>query len=198
MKPVRPRAALARAAALACALIAGTGCTPTALQRPVAAVERHASDRFELDGRMSVSDGSQGANGQIEWNHDTVGDAVTLYTPLGQVAARLESTLNGAELITADGELYRADSADALLPALFGVSLPVARLIYWIQAAPPGGAEVRSLDAGGRPALMIDQGWRIEYLEYHPGAADALPRKLEVSRGDARIRLIIDQWNTQP
>lgn len=189
---------LLRLTALLCAAALLGGCATSALQRTAPAVERRASASFDLEGRMSASDGNQGANGQIEWRHDAVRDEVTLYSPLGQVAARLESSLHGAELLTSDGKLYQADNADALLPRLLGLTLPVARLAYWVQAAPPNGADVRNLDDDGRPALVIDQGWRIEYLEYHPGAADALPRKLDVSRGDARIRLIIDQWNIQP
>lgn len=186
-------------AALLCAVLLLSGCgTLTTQQHATNAVDRQASQRFDLEGRMSASDGDRGANGQIEWRHDAVRDEVTLYTPLGQIAARLESSLHGAELLTGDGKVFHADSADALLPELLGISLPVARLAYWVQAAPPSGAEIRDVDADGRPALVIDQGWRIEYLEYHPGAAaSALPRRLDVSRGDARIRLIIDQWTTQ-
>lgn len=179
----------------AAALLAGCSSLP---QPRTAAIERQAMARFDLEGRLSASDGEHGANGQIEWQHDAVRDEVTLYTPLGQVAARLESSLHGAELLTGDGKIYHADSADALLPELLGVSLPVARLAHWVQAAPPAGAEIRDTDDDGRPALVIDQGWRIEYHEYHPGAADALPRRLDVSRGDARIRLIIDAWNDPP
>lgn len=185
--------------ALLCAALLLGGCSSIAPQRAMTAVERQTSHRFDLEGRMSASDGDRGANGQIEWRHDAVRDEVTLYTPLGQIAARLESSLHGAELLTGDGKVFHADSADALLPELLGIALPVARLAYWVQAAPPNGAEIRDVDTDGRPTLVIDQGWRIEYLEYHPGeAASALPRKLDVSRGDARIRLIIDQWTTQP
>lgn len=192
------RGGAGRIAALLCALTLVAGCSTAPAPRASTAAERHVNARFEFEGRLSASDGSNGANGQIEWRHDAVRDEVTLYTPLGQVAARLESSLHGAELLTGDGKLYQAASADALLPQLLGVSLPVAHLTQWVQAAPPSGAEVRQLDDTGRPALVIDQGWRIEYLEYHPGEADALPRKLDLSRGDARIRLIIDQWSTQP
>lgn len=189
---------LLRLAALLCAVAMLGGCATAPPQAVAVAAERRALASFDLKGRMSATDGSQGANGQIEWRHNAVRDEVTLYSPLGQIAARLESSLHGAELLTSDGKLYQADSADALLPQLLGVTLPVARLAHWVQAAPPSEAEVRDRDGEGRPALVIDQGWRIEYLEYHPGAADALPRRLDVSRGDARIRLIIDQWTIQP
>ncbi|HMV93871.1 MAG TPA: outer membrane lipoprotein LolB, partial [Thauera aminoaromatica] len=87
---------------------------------------------------------------------------------------------------------------DALLPEALGVDLPAARLPRWIQAAPAADAEVRILDAAGRPQLVFDQGWRIDYAGYADDTAAAAPQRLEISRGDARVRLIIDSWTALP
>ena len=87
---------------------------------------------------------------------------------------------------------------NALLPELLGVELPAARLPRWIQAAPAADAEVRDLDTAGRPQQVFDQGWRIDYTGYADDTAAALPRRLEISRGDARVRLIIDSWTALP
>ncbi|MER2551737.1 MAG: outer membrane lipoprotein LolB, partial [Thauera sp.] len=75
---------------------------------------------------------------------------------------------------------------------------PAPRLPRWVQAAPDADAEVRTRDSSGRPQLVIDQGWRIDYLGYADDTAAALPQRLDISRGDARLRLIIDSWTTQP
>jgi outer membrane lipoprotein LolB len=79
-----------------------------------------------------------------------------------------------------------------------GVDLPAARLPRWIQAAPAADAEVRDLDPAGRPQRVFDQGWRIDYAGYADDTAAATPRRLEISRGDARVRLIIDSWTALP
>ena len=81
---------------------------------------------------------------------------------------------------------------------MLGIDVPVASLGRWVQAAPDAAAEVRNRDSAGRPALVIDQGWRIEYLAYLSTAADSPPARLDISRGDARIRLVIDSWTTLP
>ena len=47
----------------------------------------------------------------------------------------------------------------------------------------------------GRPRSVIDQGWTIDYTDYTDEAPDALPRKIDVQRGDTRLRLIVDAWN---
>jgi outer membrane lipoprotein LolB len=67
-----------------------------------------------------------------------------------------------------------------------------------VQAAPDADAEVRDLDPAGRPQRVIDQGWRIDYLGYADDTAAAAAARLDISRGDARVRLIIDSWTTLP
>jgi outer membrane lipoprotein LolB len=47
----------------------------------------------------------------------------------------------------------------------------------------------------GRPLQLVDQGWTIDYLEYAGEAPDSPPRKIDVQRGDTRLRLIVDSWN---
>lgn len=182
--------AIAIAALSACAPLTPVEAPPAAARRPVAA--------FDLEGRMSASDGSRAASGRVEWQHDPVADTWTVYTPLGQIAARLESDATGARLTDARGQRIDAPQAEALLPQVLGVDVPVDRLSDWVQATPGVGAEVRSVDALGRPALVLDQGWRIDYLDYATPGTDAMPARMDISRGDARIRLIIDTWRPRP
>ncbi|MBN8442229.1 MAG: outer membrane lipoprotein LolB [Thauera sp.] len=178
--------------ALTCAALAG--CAPMGPAQATLHAQRSLAPAFELEGRMSASDGSRAASGRVEWQHDTTADRWTVFTPLGQIAAQLESDAAGARLIDGSGQLVEAPDADTLLPQVIGVAVPVARLSRWVQAAPDGEAEVRNVDPLGRPTLIIDQGWRIEYQDYASTAADAIPSRLDISRGDARIRLIIDAW----
>lgn len=183
-----------------CAALLLAACAPMqhVSREATPAVIRQAQPSFDLDGRLSATDGDRAASGRIEWKHDSQQDDWTAYSPLGQIVARLTSAPSGAELSLANGERHRAPGADRLLPALIGVDVPLARLPGWIQAAPQAGAEVRRLDPEGRPATVIDQGWRIDYTEYTDTAAQALPRRIEISRGDARIRLVIDRWSLLP
>ena len=186
-----------RAALLGLALFGLSACAPLPTA-PATLVTRAFAPRFELQGRISATDGQQAASGRIEWQHAPTHESFTLYTPLGQVAAQLDADPAGAQLQTADGQLLMADSVQTLLPRVLGIEVPATRLSRWVQAAPNDDAEVRQLDAAGRPALVIDQGWRIDYLDYLDDARDALPARLDISRGDARIRLVIDAWTSLP
>lgn len=184
------------AAALAAVLVAA--CAPLAPVVAPPGASRNLLAAFELEGRMSASDGQRAANGRIEWQHARDADTWTVLSPLGQTAARLESNAAGARLTDANGGQLDAADADTLLPQVLGIAVPVARLTRWVQAAPGTDADVRSVDALGRPLLVIDQGWRIDYLDYAAPTGDALPARLDISRGDARIRLVIDTWTPRP
>lgn len=192
------RRAFLPAAALCATLLSLSACAPLEPLTPSHIAPRVFQPAFELQGRLSASDGQQAASGRVEWQHRRGTDQLTLLTPLGQIAAQLDASPHGAQLQTADGQRMTADSIETLLPRVLGVDVPAAHLSRWVQATPDATAEVRQRDAGGRPLLVIDQGWRIEYLGYHSDAADAPPARLDISRGDARIRLVIDSWTTLP
>lgn len=194
--PALPRrrgllAGMAAAAALA-------ACAPIVPREPADAALRAPMPAFVLDGRMSATDGRQGASGRVEWEHAAQTDRLTLLSPLGQIVARLDSGPEGARLTSADGTQREAPSTDALLPEILGIEIPSARLPRWVQGAPDAAAQVRERDGAGRPLLVIDQGWRIDYLDYASERPDALPARLDISRGEARIRLIIDSWTALP
>lgn len=94
-----------------------------------------------------------------------------------------------------DGRRFESASAAELAASLLGVEAPFASLPRWITARPGASAEVRAVDAQGRPRTLVDQGWTIDYTDYTGEAPDALPRKIDVQRGDTRLRLIVDAWN---
>ncbi|MFB5205207.1 lipoprotein insertase outer membrane protein LolB, partial [Stenotrophomonas sp. 3diitr2024] len=41
-----------------------------------------------------------------------------------------------------------------------------------------------------------DAGWQVQYLDWYPADAGrpALPRRIEASNGDAKVRLLVDEW----
>lgn len=170
--------------------------SPVAAPSPDAA--RHFADAFEMEGRLAASDGERAANGRIVWRHSPREDNWTVYSPLGQIVAQLNSGPAGATLSSADGKHLDAPDAQSMLPQLLGIAAPLESLPYWVQGIPPAGATASNPDSYGRPTRIRDSGWTIDYSAYPDTAADALPQRLEAYRGNARLRLIIDQWTILP
>jgi len=187
-----------RALSALATLLLFTACAPLPVREGLASAPRVVQPAFLIEGRLSATDGREAASGRFEWLHAPAHDRLTLFSPLGQIVARLDGAPTGASLLSADGSRRDAADVDTLLPAVLGIELPAARLPRWVQGAPDGGAEVRERDAAGRPLLVIDHGWRIDYLAYADDRPDALPARLDISRGDARIRLLIDSWTALP
>lgn len=196
--PPKPRSHMRRlrahaALSLLVAGLAGCAVQPVAPER-IEAVRRQPVAAFELEGRVLASDGDQAASGRIHWLHAAHGDEWTMYSPLGQIVARLVSNAAGAELVTADGRRMRAPDAQSMLPELLGVPAPIDGLAHWVQAVPRSGARVLRIDEHGRPVRISDAGWIIDYTDYMAPEPDAPPRRIEANWGDAHIRLVIDAW----
>jgi outer membrane lipoprotein LolB len=178
-----------------------TACTLNPAAPPPDPVARQMFDIFSMSGRLSASDGKQSASGRLDWDHRIEMDRWTVSSPLGQIVARIDSGPDGAEVLFANGERRGAkkivDLIPILLPGAAEVGLPPDRLVTWVQAAPSGDAEVRTLDARGRPARLVDQGWIIDYLGYRDESPEAMPRLVDISRGEFRLRLVVDRWETE-
>jgi outer membrane lipoprotein LolB len=101
----------------------------------------------------------------------------------------------GARMILSDGREVRPVRPPSLPRACWASVRPFTELPRWVTARVRPHAEVRALDALGRPLKVIDGGWTIDYVDYVGEAPDDLPRKIDIHRGDTRLRLIVDSWN---
>lgn len=152
---------------------------------------------FSLEGRVSVRDGERAEAIGIYWTHAPGADRVEFTTPMGQILARLDITPGAAVLLTSGGEARRADSADLLAEQALGLKVPVSRLMSWVEAVPGERARVLRRDAAGRPGLISEDGWLVEYIAYAGPLPDAPVRRIEANWGDLRVSLLVDEWQAQ-
>ncbi len=150
---------------------------------------------FQLTGRLQVRDGERSAVVGLDWQHARERDTWLFVGPLGQGLARIDSEVGGARMTLSDGRQVTAGTAAELAEGVLGVSAPFAELPRCVTARVGPGAELRATDALGRPRQVIDAGWTIDYIDYAEDGPDDLPRKLDIHRGDTRLRLIVDSWN---
>ncbi len=146
---------------------------------------------FALQGRVSVQYGEQSLSGQLNWRADAAGDEVLLSSPLGQGLASISRDARGVRLVRPGEPAVVAENVEMLTQSELGFRLPLSGLRYWIQAKPdPARAsQVRRNAAGGVEHIAQD-GWKIDYLQFHENR----PRKMRVAREGLEIRLVIDEW----
>jgi outer membrane lipoprotein LolB len=160
-------------------------------QVPLIAPQSLEPGGFELSGRLAVRHGEEAATGHLQWRHGDARDDLLITNALGQGVVRISRSGNEASLQTSDARTYRAADAEALTEQVLGWRLPIAGLPQWVRARalPDRPSELRP-DADQRVLELHQDGWRIAYLEYK----GERPTRLQLSRADLEIRLVIDSW----
>jgi outer membrane lipoprotein LolB len=151
---------------------------------------------WSLSARIFVSDGGENSgSGDLEWRHDGDRFEFTLRAPTGRTW-KLSGDAGAATLEGVDPQPIRGNDPQRLLRERLGWDVPVAELADWVRAvrAPGGDAEVQ-YDELGRPAILTQHGWTIEYRDWFAENVPPMPRKVYAARGKARVKLAIDHWS---
>ncbi len=171
-------------------MFALSGCAELQRTGPQADVE------FELAGRIAVRFREEAASGNVAWRHARESDELLITSPVGSSVARLVREGSEFVLTTSDQREFRAADAEALTEQVLGFRLPLAGLADWVRARAAFGppAEI-TRDAQGRPAVIEQGGWRVDYQEFRP---DGLPVRLKLAYPGIDLRLAIHEWRHPP
>ncbi|ACS85647.1 lipoprotein insertase outer membrane protein LolB [Musicola paradisiaca] len=122
-----------------------------------------------------------------------------LTSPLGSTELELQSQPDNVQLIDGKGKRYVGKDAQYMVQQLTGMAIPLDNLRQWMLGL-PGDAQRYELD---QHALLRsasyrqgDQDWSVSYQSYTEGALP-LPQSLELSQGEQRIKLKMDNWTVQ-
>ena len=151
---------------------------------------------FDLIGRVAVTYDGRAFSSGVRWTHQEASDEIWLLTPVGQTLAHIMADGNGATLTGADRKQVQGGDVESLTRRGLGWELPLARLAWWARGEiVPGGliGEV-TRDEQGRLARLVQDGWRITFVQDSPEDRSSLPRRLELNREGHQIRLVIDSW----
>ncbi len=179
--------------ALCAALAALSGCASTRTAQLLPA-SNAAVDAFSLNGRVAVKLDDRGYTASLRWSHTQTRDLVRLFSPLGSVIGEIDAEASGATLTTADKKVYRSSDAQTLTREVLGWDLPLAGLRYWITGRVDPAAQVQAQDRDERQRLksLMQNGWRITYLEYFGDSA--MPARLSLVFDRLNLRVIVGRW----
>lgn len=201
------------AAGLALALVLLAGCTTAPVRQAPAAVDPaqaqaqqqarqaqlEAIPDWSLQGRLALSVGSRGGSGRLDWRQAGPAFVVSLSAPVTRQSWSLAGEPGGATLEGLEGGPRSGPDAGALLLEATGWPIPVESLAWWVRGlASPGG--LMEFGADGRPQRLVAEGWTVDYQEWWPAAGPwpEMPRRLQATRADARVRLAVDGWEAGP
>ena len=149
---------------------------------------------WSLSGRIAVSDGRDGGSGRIDWHQNGERFVIDIRAPVSRQTWRLTGSPEGAQLDGLEGGRRTGPDAQSLLQREVGWQLPIADLVAWARGARGKGAARIEFDPSGRPLMIAQRGWVVDYRAWGEGEP-ILPRKVFAANGDRRVRLIVERWN---
>ncbi|MCA6998946.1 lipoprotein insertase outer membrane protein LolB [Dickeya solani] len=122
-----------------------------------------------------------------------------LTSPLGSTELELQASTDSVQITDGQGKRYVGKDAQYMVQQLTGMAIPLDNLRQWMLGL-PGDAQDFALD---EHALLRsvnyqqgDQHWSVSYQSYTDGSLP-LPQSLELTQGEQRIKLKMDNWTTQ-
>jgi outer membrane lipoprotein LolB len=157
---------------------------------------------WRLQGKVGVQFQEQSASFNISWLQ-TGNDQyeMNIKNPLtGSIVAYLKGERSEV-VMQANGKTYKDSNAERLLQGHLGVSLPLDGMKYWVRGIPAPDAPVQQvkLDAQGRPELLQQSGWQVEYSGWKGTDWKALPERINLSRtpDNTKVKVIAKDWQTR-
>ena len=148
-------------------------------------------DHFEFEGRLAAAVGGEGFNADLNWQQQGARSTVGLRAPLGFGSATIVSEGDGFSFTSSRGDHLEGAAALAELERRIGFAAPLAALRFWLLGVPdPSQPAAETLNELGQLALLEQDDWRIEYLEYR----GQMPRRLMLTREQIRLRLVLN-WS---
>ncbi len=152
--------------------------------------------KWEAQGKLGVRTPSTAKAVNFQWQHSPKQLEIKLHGALGLGSARLSRAQNGNFTLQTKDGTEQAESAESLLYATLGWSLPVAALEYWVKGVPTPEATIESqtFDNEGKLTHLQQQGWKLHYPKYGEYGSLSLPKKIIASRDELRLTIVIHAW----
>jgi len=154
---------------------------------------------WQMNGRVAVKNTEDSWSASLSWQQQAETFDISFSSMLGQRMAQLKGDELSASLYLPDDRVLSAANVSDLLDDELGWSVPMDGLRYWLVGLPapepePVLALNKGLDELGRLQWLEQSGWRIEYQRYRPAGTLEVPKKMVLTRGDLRVRFVIDRW----
>lgn len=153
-------------------------------------------EEFRMEGRLALNTGRRGYSGTVSWEqNDDIVD-FRFRGPFGFGGFRIHGDPEQLRVKTTAGEEFLLRDPELEMTERFGWSLPVHSMRYWILGvSDPGLPATEVPDDEGLLESMEQAGWMVTFETYAETDGLLLPRRLDMERGDVRIRVMSDRWD---
>jgi outer membrane lipoprotein LolB len=196
LTPRRHAAPLAIALTLTLGLLNACATRPSLRVPDFAAHQRLLGSlaNWDVAGKIGLRQGDRGSSAQLHWRQREQHYELSLSGPLGMGAVSIQGDRQGVTLRNNKGE-FRADNPETLVHEMTGWQIPVSDLRFWARGMPSPDLDIdRQTIDQGRLALLAQGGWTITYVDYAAVGRYSLPSRIQLSRPEAQITLLLKNW----
>ncbi len=153
---------------------------------------------FHVRGKLGLSSAGRGYNAGLQWTQ--AGDYLDLQVqgPIGIGRTRVVGTPDAITITDSKGRAQFYDNPTTALTAALGWSLPLKSLRFWALGLPDRARFSRPMPVQDREnggSRFEQDGWLIDVTQTRATGSHVLPRKITLTRGTTRVRLVISDWD---
>jgi len=154
-----------------------------------------AIPEWGLVGRISLDDGDHGGSGRLQWDVRSDSSELDFHGAMGRGAWNLQIGPAGAVLKEANGTEQTASGVNDLIQDRMGWPIPVDALQWWVRGlAAPGAVEGKEFGLEGMLISLNQFGWSVDFSRYDSVAGVMLPKRLNATRDNYRVKQDISRW----
>jgi len=152
-------------------------------------------DEWEFAGRIGVSAGDEGFNGQLRWRQDGAVFRARINGPLGVGTVFINGDRRKIAVTDRNGTVTELHDAEVELRQMYGWTIPVTSLRFWALGIPdPASPAETEFGEDGQLSRLRQQNWEVDITQYREGGGQLMPRRLTAVNDDVKVRLVIDSW----
>lgn len=150
---------------------------------------------WTLSGKLGIFSPNKRESVNLHWQQSAKGFHIRLNGPLGINVLDVQKVDDNTIIV--DGKTYISDNPTQLISELSGMVLPIEQLQQWIKGNPSEASyqldnnQLLSSLLGGNKDTGF---WSINYADYRTIKNINLPYKLQLTRGDLRLKIKISNW----
>lgn len=149
---------------------------------------------WAFSGRIAYSNAGQGGSAQLQWQQRGSVSEIRISAPLALASVRIRVDGLHAQVLDSSGRVLQTGKPDELLQTWLPVPIPMDDLVPGLRAFWPESSVLTQAAARGKVEIS---NWLWQYTQWHNEPV-RLPTKIEISREDTRLRLVIDHWQDLP
>lgn len=151
--------------------------------------------KWTIRGKVSMQAPQDSGTASVNWQQTGNQYHIRLFGPIGAGQLQLSGDPHQVSMTTAKRETVTAATPEQLLHQYAGWDMPVSNLHYWIRGLPnPQQDGTIQLDTYEHLQSLQQQGWTIHYQQYTSVKGIDLPTKIDLSKDQVKIRIVISKW----